>query len=72
MPETYRSTATSAYVHVLLDCRGLYYNYYATRAGAVDGHRTRHGKSLKAAQAAARAWIAKWDASESARKAASK
>lgn len=72
MPATYRSTSTSACVRILLDYRGLYYNYYATRAGAADGHRTRHGKSLKAAQAAAQAWIAKWDASEAARKAVSK
>jgi hypothetical protein len=67
---TYRSTTTNASVHILVDGRGCYYNYCTTYAGQAHGHRTRHGKSLKAAQAAAQAWLAKWEASEAARKAA--
>jgi hypothetical protein len=69
MTTTIRSNTTNAYVNILIDSRGCYYNYYATRGGAADGHKTLHGKSRKAALAAAQAWLATWEASEVARKA---
>jgi hypothetical protein len=66
---TYRSGITGATVHVCQDDRGCYFNSYSTHPGASDSRpRTRHGKSVLAAQGAARWWLLAWERSEAERK----